>query len=416
MPIESLQNLPPEVKEVVFSTELSDYNQQLADRFSLNRNQLDFILDLEEKLFLQKISSLDLPNELENMERAQYYDLREICLEIAYKILWPLQDYLKDVDRLILRLGGKVPHLKHLHKRTMQNPTLPNYISGTVKQLLKQYPDFKDLRLSSKKIIDREGNLLSPTVDNWLNDYFKQMGAGYHSSLQRAKYLSSDRNILDLTEEEKGSIRNFFISYDDDSPIEIDNSDVIVKVRELPEKTVVGKEKSEQPKTEEILEQINQRLVVWQKKIVGEDLILSEAGGSLHKLRDVLWQAVGIQDQDKTLACLKLLIEKKALDLMLQEDKRFQGIMRRFISVRFGEKLSLVEITDKLIRRRLFFELILNDKLRLPQAEAALLGFYLSNIQGGEGQVVYLDLTDNTLKWREISNINNQLAWVQPVN
>ncbi len=416
MSLEDLQKLPPEVKEVVFTSAISEYNQQISDRFYLNKDQLDFLLSLEEKIFLQKISSLDLPQELENMERAEFYDLRELSLDIAYKILWPLQDYLKDVDRLILRLGGKVPHLKHLRRRaTMQNQTLPNYINGTVKELMKQYPDFKDLRLSSKKIIDRDGNLLSPTVDNWLNDYIKQMGAGYHSSLQRAKYLSSDKNVLSLTDSERESIRNFLVSYDDDVPSAIDNSDVIIKVKEWIE-PASDKGKHSTKSMEEVLDELRDQVSRWQQKIVNEDLILSEAGNSLHKLRDILWQAIGIQDQDKVIGCLRVLLKKSALDLMLQEDKRFQAIIRRFISIRYNEKLAQQAINDKLLLRRLFFELLLSDKLNLSQAEATLAAFYLSSVQADSGQVVYLDLQDNSLKWRELKVAGNQLVWADQVD
>jgi len=95
MSISEIQELPPEVKDIIFSSDISRANKEIVDKFFLNRDQLNFLLGLEEDLFLKKIDLLDLPNELEDMERAEHYDLRVIALEIAYRILWPLQDFWK---------------------------------------------------------------------------------------------------------------------------------------------------------------------------------------------------------------------------------------------------------------------------------------------------------------------------------
>ena len=234
MSLSDLKQLPLEVQELIFSAQISKYNESLADQFALNQDQLDFILDLEEGIWLKRISVLDLPRELEEMERSEYYDLRDIALDIAYKILWPLQDYLGDVDRLILRLGGRVPRIQRLHKKGgQQNPKLPTYLKGAIKILLEQYPDLKDKRLSSKKIIIKDGRKVAPSVDNWLKDYIHFLGASYHNSLQRSEYLAKSPNIVMTEKEEKETLRHFFTSYEDGLLVEIDSSDVILKIKEV---------------------------------------------------------------------------------------------------------------------------------------------------------------------------------------
>ena len=407
MSLSDLKQLPLEVQELIFSAQISKYNESLADQFALNQDQLDFILDLEEGIWLKRISVLDLPRELEEMERSEYYDLRDIALDIAYKILWPLQDYLGDVDRLILRLGGRVPRIQRLHKKGgQQNPKLPTYLKGAIKILLEQYPDLKDKRLSSKKIIIKDGRKVAPSVDNWLKDYIHFLGASYHNSLQRSEYLAKSPNIVMTEKEEKETLRHFFTSYEDGLLVEIDSSDVILKIKE-----VKGEQHEEkQTDLQEILAKIRQAILDLDKRMINTDLILSEAGNSLHKLRDILWLSLGIQDQDKVISCLKILIEKRALDSMIKEDKRFQGLLRRFVSVRYGDNLIL-DYHDKLIIRRLFLELILTDKLHLLRTQSSVIAYYLTNLVPQAGQVVYLDSLDQQLKWRELQIVSNKFAW-----
>ncbi|PIR06708.1 MAG: hypothetical protein COV55_02595 [Candidatus Komeilibacteria bacterium CG11_big_fil_rev_8_21_14_0_20_36_20] len=412
MSISEIQELPPEVKDIIFSSDISRANKEIVDKFFLNRDQLNFLLGLEEDLFLKKIDLLDLPNELEDMERAEHYDLRVIALEIAYRILWPLQDFLETVDRLILRLGGKVPKIQHLRKETLQRKLLPTNITGRVRKLMEDYDDFRSSRLTSKKIIDKYERHVAPTVDHWLQDYVHFAGAGYHNSLKRAEYLAKSSNITSLSQVEKESLRHFLISYDDDIDVDVENAGSLLKITSAtkPDKS------SPQDKADinEILNNLHRQYLEIDQKILPPDFILSEVNNDAIKIRDVLWQAVGVQDKYKAVSCLKVLIEKKSLDLMLREDNRFRGILKRFINIRYGRNINswFDNNSDKLLTRRLFLEVLLVERLSFSEQEAALLAFYLINTVSDSGQVVYLDEADGQLKWREVQLIKNQLSWV----
>jgi len=139
---------------------------------------------------------------------------------------------------------------------------------------------------------------------------------------------------------------------------------------------------------------------------------LSEAGGELPKVRDVLWDSLAMGDKDKVTSCLKFLLEKKAFDLMLKEDNRFKNILKRFVGIRFGHNLEnyIDQNPDILIVRRLFLEMIFSDKLRAPESEAALLAFYLTNIVAEAGQLVYLDEETSALKWRPVESLGNKIS------
>ncbi|MCD4761240.1 hypothetical protein K8R42_05070, partial [bacterium] len=342
-------------------------------------------------------------------------DLRSLALEIAYNILWPLQDYLQTIDRLILRLGGKVPHRQHLSMKKISTNELPDHEKGTVKEMLAKYKEFNFLRLSSNKIIGKNNRKKSPTVENWIKDYVHFSGAGFHNSLQRSQYLAKSPNILQLNNDEKASIRHFFTSYDANSQVEFDSSDIVLIVSSIENKE---DQSEKQEGLNKSLRRLRNEFLAIDQKIISGNFILSEAGGEIKKVRNVLWNAIGMQDTDKVISSLKFLIEKKALDLMLKEDTRFKNILKRFVSIKYGRDMEKAFDTnmDHLLARRIFLEMIFVDKLHLDVKEAGISAFYLTNLSSDSGQVVYFDKKDSQLKWREIQTSGGNFAWVDNIN
>lgn len=411
MIFEDLQNCPQEIQDFVLSKFFSDFNIKLVDKFFLNPAQLDFIVDLEDLLILKKVSAIDVPSYLEKMNHADRKDLRAIALEIATGLLWPIQDYLGNVDRLILRLGGKVPKAQHLNSLTLQQKTFPTSARGTVAQFMSEYDDFSALRVSAKKIVNPEGHLVPPSVDNWIKDYVHYLGAGYHNSLQRAQYLAKSPNAKNLSNEERESLRVFLLSYDDKLAVDFVNQDGVLQATLHQEKKIA----SDQPlDMEQAIATLQANIASLDLVLLPENFILSEAQNDIYKVRDILWNALGMNDKEKVLSCLKVLINRKAIDAMIKEDNRFSSILKRFMGVRYGQAVSLWFETnqDKLLARRLFLELILIEKLRLSEAESAVAAFYLISQWPQSGQLTYLDQKDGQLKWRNLQATKNQLSWI----
>lgn len=412
MSFQDLQNLKQNIQDIIFSDSLSNQHKFIFDKFYLNQKQINFILDLEEKIWLKKINVLNLAQELNQIERAEYYDVRALALELAFKIFWPLQDYLKDVDRLILRLGAKVPlpiHLQTVDEKLEQDFDTPDNFFGSVRDLLEENLILNQAHLTNHKIINQLGQKLSPTVENWLKNYFHFLGAAHHNSLQRAQFLAKEPNVLALNNEEKENLRYFLTSYDDGLSLEVNYEDNFLTLKLKEENNT---QIEEVVKLEDLLKIFQEKLNEIKTSFVAEKLLSDEAGGSLYKLRDIFWQALSLQDTEKALGILQLLINKKALDLLLDEDKRFIGLLKRFVSVKFGEQASW-PITDKLIRLHLFLELILVDKLRLDSMKAGLLAYYFSNLSNPNNQIVYLDTKAKLFKWRELELNNKQIAWTK---
>ncbi|MFA6252974.1 MAG: hypothetical protein WCV69_01750 [Patescibacteria group bacterium] len=408
--IDDLKNLPDEIREYISSDELINKNIQIFGRYPLNNTQTFFIMDLVNLVFLKKISVLDFPVRLEEMERASYYDLRAISLDIALNIFWPIQDYLGNVDRLILRLGGKVPKAIHLKSVTLQKKLFPEHAHGTVKQFMSDYDDFVELRISAKKIAGTDFRRLMPTLDNWIKDYVHYLGAGYHNSLQRAQYLAKSPNALELDPKERESLRCFLLSYDENMPIDIENQEGVLWAELKQEK---DEQAPEVINIETAIANLNNNVNKLDQLLLPESFVLSEAGNDIYKVRDILWNAVAMNDKEKVLSCLKVLVSHKALDSLISEDSRFISILKRFIGVRYGNDIGLWfgSNQDKLLGRRLFLELILAEKLRLSELESAVAAFYLTSQWAQSGQVTYLDQKDGQLKWRNLQVTKNQLSW-----
>lgn len=411
---EELLNFPDDIRSFI-TDEMEDLTNGIADKFALDAEQRMFVFDLDDQIFLKNMDVLQLPNKLDGMSGADKIDMRLLALDIAYKVLWPLQEYLGGIDRLILRLGGKVPRIRPLKGQKKDISGLfPGTGEGTVKKMMGQFTDFRELRLTSKKILNKKDISISPTIDNWIKDYISFVGAGEHDSLKRAKYLSKGRNVISLSEKEKESLRVLLVSYDQNSSAYFESKDGMLIASEI---------KKEEPKTSEapgfdnILEELHQQIIQIDKSVLDSEFIMSEADGDIGKVRDVLWNAVGLQDKDKAVGCLKLLIEKQILDAMLREDKRFHGILKRFINIKYGKEFEgiLEGDYDKLIIRRLLLEMLFTDKLRLNESEAVAIAFYLSNIKTDAGQLVYFDKTANKLKWRDLDTMGNKIVWAEQV-
>lgn len=410
MLIQAWLQLPEEVR-LFIADQADTFTIEIGKKFNLDGNQLNFLADLEDEIFLKNMDVLQLPNRLDTMPGANRIDMRLLILDIAYKVLWPLQDYLGGVDRLILRLGGKVPRIQPL-KAEMRDVSglFPGMGQGTAKKMIAQFKDFKELRLTSNKILNEKDLSVSPTVDNWLKDYIHFAGAGSRDSLKRAKYLSKGRNVVPLNAAEKDSLRCLLVSYDQDSMADFAVKEGVLRVSKMSQsKTKV----SQSPNFDRILADLHQKVLDIDKAVLDNDFIMSEADNDINKVRNVLWDALGLQDKDKVISCLRLLIVRQMLDLAIKEDNRFRGILKRFINIKYGKEFeSVLEGTyDKLIIRRLFLEMLLFDKLRLSDDEALVAAFYLTNLKTDSGQIVYFDKASRHLKWRELDTMGNQLVW-----
>jgi hypothetical protein len=418
MKLDSLHTLPIEVQDFIWET-ISDVNYAISDKFSLNFVQFEFFNVLEDEILLKEKNIIDLPKELEKMPGKFTGDFRKLALQMAIEIFWPLQDYLGGVDRLILRLGGKVPRAIALKKKVVkEGEELEGVFQGKVKDLIKKYKDFKDLRVTPNKIFNKKGRKVNASVQNWVEDYVHFLGAGRHSSLQRVRYISKSPNTIKLSAKHKDSLRFLLLSYDEGVSLYFNKSEGLLNIEEHKEKKQVPKDlEDSEMDLDKLLLTFKEKLKKLEEALISDSMIMSEAENDINKVRDILWNAVGMGDKDKAIACLRLLVMRKSFDAMIKEDSRFKSILRRFIGVKYGQSMekSWDQNIDQLIARRIFLEMILAEKLKMPEENIFVAAFYLTNIIPDSGQIIYLDKKDQEFKWRNIQVLGNKFAWVDKI-
>ncbi|MBT4210188.1 MAG: hypothetical protein HOE19_04755 [Candidatus Komeilibacteria bacterium] len=415
MLINELKTLPKEVQDFVWDV-ISDFNDEISVKYSFDFDQFEFFNKLEDDILLKKTKVVDLPINLEKMPGEFQGDVRKLALQMAKEIFWPLQEHLEQVDRLILRLGGKVPRLVPLKKsRAVDSKELSEVFHGKVKDLFKRYEEFRDLRITPNKIINKKGLTVNPSVQNWIEDYIHFLGAGEHNSIERVKYISKSPNASKLNDKYKDSLRFLLLSYDKGVEFYFDRSKSLLLIEEHQKKEIKDQE-SEKHKSDftKILDDFKTKIKTLEEQLLPSDLIISEAKGDVNKVGDILWQAIGIGDKYKAISCLALLIEKKSFDALIKEDNRFSSILKRFIGVKYGQSMerSLDENFDHLIVRRIFLEMILSDKLKLSEDDIFTVAFYLTNIVPDSGQLIYFDQKEQKFEWRIIQVTGKKFVWV----
>jgi hypothetical protein len=58
-----------------------------------------------------------------------------------------------------------------------------------------------------------EGAPHSPSIANWLKDFIKQFGSGMFDNLVMARYMTTSKNIKNLSEEEKQLVKKLLLTY-----------------------------------------------------------------------------------------------------------------------------------------------------------------------------------------------------------
>lgn len=411
--------LPQDLQDFIW-TDITDINDDLFEKYNLKFGQLQYINIVEDKVILKNISVLDIPKELESMSGADKLDLRAIALDLAIRVFAPIRDYVDDVDRLILRLGGKVPPRKPLQKKTQKDDSsqYEKYAEGKLEDLLSKYKNLKEQRISSNKIINKEGRKVSPTIDNWIKDYVHFLGAGDHSSLERAKYLSKSDNVLGLNKEDRKNIGLFIMAYDNDEAYVFEKRGGVVKLSELKKVKKSDIEDISKHKTVDgFLADLKTNMSDLEKTLISDKILLAEIDNDTKKLRELLWDSLGLGDKEKSISCIKLMLERKSFDASIKEDNRLRSILKRFLNIKYGKKFDnfLENNNDKLLLRRLFLEMVLEEKLKFKENEACTIAFYLSGIVQNSGQIVYLDKNDFRLKWRDVQLSGENIAWLDNI-
>lgn len=415
MPYSSVAALPLNVRNVLTQDSDVETNRAIRAAFFLDQDQFDAMLDIVLGIILGKFAVLELPQRLASIPRANTLDIRALALRIAIDKLWPLQEFLKSVDVLINRLGGRLPAPMPLPAENASTDDDESDVpdlsvqQGPAKEIIQANKAFTDLYITQKPIRDSEGRLKAPTLNNWLQDYLHTVGASGVGSLKRSQYMARSANALSLNDAEKKNVLNFLVSYEEHVPMfwHTAEGQYLLIEEELPQtKNVTGGQEQPTKAMSELLGLYSSMQMKYQAMFEDTKKGLElEINGNTKKTADIVWDALGLGETERCLAALDLLIDHHWLLETLKTDHRFQGIVGRSIGVRYGIEAKNTwngDLTTS-VMLALFWKLILVEKLGIDEQTAAILADHYRKRLEQKVSPIYLDLTSGKFLFREIA-------------
>lgn len=261
----SLQNLPPEIIEFLASKKTVDKISLIVSTYDIKEKGAN-IAEIIGKIVLKEKFVSDLPKLIEqNLELTDQEKVRKISTDIA-NLLLEVKHYVAGTEDLIKSLGGTVPEAKApvtpVASERFESPYLQEKesiaqqpkIQDNIKVILIKNPQIGRQEIGKEKIYSGvNGVEIAPTIENWLSDYDYFLGAGWHSNLDRIKYLGQNDNARKLGEEDKNILSKILESYDNEIslPFSLSSSGLIdfgnQKEEETPQKSAVPETLTPEP-------------------------------------------------------------------------------------------------------------------------------------------------------------------------
>jgi hypothetical protein len=193
---------------------LRDYNR----RFGMDRHE--------------KIIPHRYLNESSNIQKLAREDkiLLLQLLEFYEGLKFPSQEQIEAalesaIDQYVAE-GGELPE-EVTADRVEDEPAFSNFkneidrdvheiIDEDINVLLKRFPKLANQPITQKPIkLLFNGQIVSPTINNWLADYRAHVGAGSHEISERSNYLLRSQNVQNLNNAERNKLGLILRSYDE---------------------------------------------------------------------------------------------------------------------------------------------------------------------------------------------------------
>ncbi|EKE21333.1 MAG: hypothetical protein ACD_7C00279G0009 [uncultured bacterium] len=91
----------------------------------------------------------------------------------------------------------------------------------TIARAMEKYPEIKRQHLTGA-FLETGGKAFSPTIENWIGDYFSVVGAGNRDVMKRSSYLYHSKNVKGLNATERQKLSKILKSLDEEFLLEVD--------------------------------------------------------------------------------------------------------------------------------------------------------------------------------------------------
>lgn len=291
----------------------------------------------------------------------------------------------------------------------------------------------------------QDGTTKEGTIGSWLGEYNFQLGAAPVKLVQVSIFLNNSivKNLPDDQKRHLTVLVGFYerlkISslvpegFEELILVEDDEEDMEGTIRngifeplepkKEASKILISKKKSLTIKKEKIIPQqpdasteVEQEvLAAYQgdprqvKAITKEEQKLAKKfNGDTAKLRAEFFVAVQKKNVNRTIAILRILAQEQDLEKFLKEDAKLNKFLTAIWEKQYGKELveKFVKNPGQLKFVRLFLRYVLEQRLEMPEADAARVGLQIANIivslgKKGYNKMAYFDVESKTFVWFE---------------
>lgn len=240
---EKFLRLPGYAQDWMCSIKAAENNAEIAAKFRLSEDKNPVIAKITGDVILKDFTLDALPSFLQENLKIDSQTARQLTLEIAAKQLLIVRDHLKGIENFILKLGGTLPKNLPDASATLATspapsaPQFPEVIKKPFRLAVQENKEILNQLLTASpiKIADFE-QPVRPTIKNWLSDYIKQKGTGYHDELERSDYLYKNANAANLPNKERAKLAKILRAYDEDAEVPISSENKLILIEELSKK------------------------------------------------------------------------------------------------------------------------------------------------------------------------------------
>ncbi len=226
--LQRFENLPSDLKEKFGSLEAFEKIEEIENYYEIDLKFAVILLAigelaitdlpayLQEKYDLAEEDALEIADKL--IDKIFYFDflgLQEIDEEdssLNLKDIIPWEEVLdifkNNFARFLKETNSSYLDIERLNKSVFFHLS----VDGLRQEEMAKALIDNNERITKNKIVVEEKEI-SPTISNWLRDFFKHNGAGEFNDLALLEYLNRSKNAKALIDEEKNVLRKMLKAY-----------------------------------------------------------------------------------------------------------------------------------------------------------------------------------------------------------
>lgn len=281
-------------------------------------------------------------------------------------------------------------------------------------------------------------NKLESNVKNWFRDYFSQVGTEETDKLKQAQYFSNSPNFIKLADKDKEKLKILIHLYhrlgisswtpegveetmtmmDKNGQLFDLQDGIFVRMDKETSKPLLKEKEPVSPVSQvspidpmELLKQKYQTYRTQRQPVLKlEDGILVKTQGDVENIKKELAVASRNNDENRVVACLKILARQKVLQTALVGNPAWFEAVSNYIAPKYGQQYEPEEVTAALSNLKMnpttpaavseFLQYLLIEKLGLSQDASALVGVEIGQILGDEYQgLAYGNQETGSFEW-----------------